>query len=79
LAHVCYETGGEAYFTSHSAMETITAFLDDIAEHLANQYLMTVVFDTAPESGFQDVYLRTKSAKLELMAPAKVWVGGDEH
>lgn len=36
LAHVCYETGGEAYFISHSAMETITPFPGDIAEHLAN-------------------------------------------
>lgn len=84
LAHVCYETGGEAYFISHSAMETITPFLDDIAEHLANQYLLTVVFDAMPEPGFRDVYLHTAVPGLELMAPAKVWVGdkgpgGEEH
>lgn len=79
LAHVCYETGGEAYFISHSAMETIAPFLDDIAEHLANQYLMTVVFDAAPEPGFRDVYLHTASPGLELMAPARVWVGERER
>jgi hypothetical protein len=48
LAHVCYETGGEAYFISHGAMKAITPFLDDIAEHLANQYLITVLFNAAP-------------------------------
>jgi len=79
LAHVCYETGGEAYFISHSAMETIAPFLDDIAEHLANQYLMTVVFDSAPEPGFREVYLHTASPALELMAPTKVWVGWRER
>jgi hypothetical protein len=47
LTHVCYETGGEAYFISHSAMKAITPFLDDIAEHLANQYLVTVLFNAA--------------------------------
>jgi hypothetical protein len=79
LAHVCYETGGEAYFISHSAMETVAPFLDDIAEHLANQYLLTVVFDSAPGPGFRDVYLHTASPSLELMAPARVWVGDRER
>jgi len=79
VAHVCYETGGEAYFISHSAMETIAPFLDDIAEHLANQYLMTVVFDSAREPGFREVYLHTASPALELMAPTKVWVGEQER
>jgi hypothetical protein len=74
LAHVSYETGGEAYFISHNATETITPFLDDIAEHLTNQYLVTVVFDSAAEPGFREVTLNPTSPKLELMAPAKVWV-----
>jgi hypothetical protein len=78
LSHVCYETGGEAYFVSHSAMETITPFLDDIYEHLANQYLVTVVFDGRPESGFRDLAFNA-APTLELMAPAKVWVGGAGH
>ncbi len=78
LSHLCYETGGEAYFVTHSAMETIVPFLDDIAEHLDNQYLMTVVFDPASGAGLRDLYLHPVSLNLELMAPAKVWVGGTE-
>ena len=46
LAQLCLETGGEAYFISRSAMEIITPFLDDIAGHLSNQYLITMLFDT---------------------------------
>lgn len=79
LSHVCYETGGEAYFVTHSAMETIVPFLEDIAEHLNNQYRMTVVFDSTPEPGLRDVYLRAFSPDLELMAPTKVWVGSPER
>jgi len=79
LSHICYETGGEAYFVTHSAMETIVPFLEDISEHLNNQYQMTVVFNSAPEPGLRDVYLHPVSAELELMAPTKVWVGGSER
>lgn len=79
LSHVCYETGGEAYFVTHSAMETIVPFLDDIAEHIDNQYLVTVVFDAAPEPGLRDLYLHPATPDLELMAPAKVWVGSPER
>lgn len=79
LSHVCYETGGEAYFVTHSAMETIVPFLDDIAEHLDNQYLVTVVFDAAAEPGLRDLYLHPVAPDVELMAPAKVWVGSPER
>jgi len=79
LSHVCYETGGEAYFVTHSAMETIVPFLDDIAEHLNNQYRMTVVFDSALGPGLRDVYLHPVYPDLELMAPTRVWVGSPER
>jgi hypothetical protein len=74
LSHVCYETGGEAYFIGHGPMETIASFLDDVAEHLTNQYVVTVSFDYAREAGFQQVYLNGAVPGMELMAPAKVWV-----
>ena len=35
LAHVCFETGGEAYFLGHNPVDSIQPFLEDIAEHLA--------------------------------------------
>lgn len=79
LSHICYETGGEAYFVTHSAMETIAPYLDDIAEHLDNQYAVTAVFDATALPGLRNLYLHPVSLNLELMAPAKVWVGGEER
>jgi hypothetical protein len=76
LAHVCFEAGGESYFISHGPAETITPYLDDTSEHLANQYLMTVVIDSRPVSGFQQLYLDSKTAGMQLMAPARFQVLG---
>jgi hypothetical protein len=74
LAHVCYETGGEAYFLSHNPMDTIEPFLADIAEHLAHQYLVKFRLSPVPESGFQRIYVIAGSVDRELMKPESVWV-----
>jgi hypothetical protein len=74
LAHVCYETGGEAYFMSHNPVESIGPFLDDIAEHLAHQYLVKFRLAPGPESGFHPIYVSAVSPSLELMVPSSVWI-----
>jgi hypothetical protein len=74
LAHVCFETGGEAYFMSHNPVDSIEPFLEDVAEHLAHQYVVKFRLSPGPESGFQAIYLSAGSPRLELMVPAGVWV-----
>ena len=74
LAHVCFETGGEAYFMSHNPVESIAPFLEDVAEHLAHQYVVKFRLSPGPESGFQAIYVSAASPRLELMVPAGVWV-----
>jgi hypothetical protein len=74
LAHVCYESGGEAYFLGHSPMESIEPFLTDITEHLAHQYLVRFRLPFGTEGGFQTVYVSTRSFDRELMKPEKIWV-----
>jgi hypothetical protein len=74
LAHVCYETGGEAYFMSHNPVDSIEPFLADVAEHLAHQYLVKFRLSPGPESSFQPIFFYSESPSLELMAPASVWV-----
>lgn len=69
LAHVCYETGGEAYFMSHSPMESLDPFLSDIAEHLAHQYFVKFRLSPGPESGFQTIHVKSLSLGLELKVP----------
>jgi len=74
LAHVCYETGGEAYFIGHSPAESIAPFLSDITEHLAHQYL--VKFRVAPrqDAAFQTIFVSSPSYDREFMKPESVWV-----
>jgi hypothetical protein len=74
LAHLCYESGGEAYFMSHDPVESIQPFLADVAEHLAHQYLVKFRISPRAESGFRPVYFSSASVTLELMAPSNVWV-----
>jgi len=77
LAHVANESGGEAYFLSFGPLPSLAPFLADIAEHLANQYLLE--FNANPPAGtgeLEEVDVRSKVPGFELMAPAKAWVPG---
>jgi hypothetical protein len=76
LAHVCYETGGEAYFQGHDALDTIEPYLTDIAEHLAHQYLVRFRMNANPDSGLRPVFVLSApgSRSPELMVPESVWV-----
>jgi hypothetical protein len=74
LAHVSYETGGEAYFMGHNPPNSIEPFLADITEHLANQYLVKFRLTGGPESGFQRIQITSGTRDQELMKPETVWV-----
>lgn len=75
LAHVAYETGGEAYFVYVGPLASLAPFLADIADHLANQYLLEFLVKPAVTPGaFQDITVKPKSHDLELMAPGRVWI-----
>jgi hypothetical protein len=73
LAHVCYETGGEAYLTGHDPMGSIRSYLDDIAEHLAHQYSVDLKLDRVPTNGFMALFATSESGP-ELMMPESLWV-----
>jgi hypothetical protein len=72
LAHVAYETGGEAYFIGHSPTATLEPFLADISEHLGNQYLVKFHLTSTTGSGLQMVHVIAGSPDQELMTPDKV-------
>lgn len=75
LAHVAFESGGEAYFLGLGPLPSLAPFLADIAEHLANQYLLEFrVNPTAAAGSLQDVTVKAKGRELDLMVPSKVWV-----
>lgn len=74
LAHVAYETGGEAYFTGPGPLQSLAPFLSDITDHIVNQYLVKFLAEPGEASGFQPITVKSKIPTEELMAPDKVWV-----
>jgi hypothetical protein len=77
LAHVSYESGGEAYFLGHTPLDSITPFLDDIAEHLDHQYLVKFRMAPGPTGEFRSIYANSPiSPDHTLMKPESIWVPG---
>jgi hypothetical protein len=78
LAHVADETGGEAYFLGFGPLPSLAPFLEDLADHLANQYLLEFIANPAEGPGeLQSVTVKSKITDLEVMVPDKVWVSGN--
>jgi hypothetical protein len=72
LSEVSQETGGQAYFQNFSDPVTISPFLSDFQDRLANQYLATIeVFN---EKGVQPVKLRTELPGLKIQGPTRIYV-----
>jgi len=77
LAHVALETGGEAYFLTFGPLRSFAPFLSDIADHLANQYLLEFLARPSETPGaLVDVTVKSKNPDVEVTASGKVWVAG---
>ncbi len=77
LAHVADETGGEAYFLGFGPLPSLGPFLGDLADHLANRYLVEFVASPAKGPGeLRQVRIKSKLPDFEIMAPDKVWIRG---
>jgi len=74
LGQLAYQTGGEGYLVARGPAETFEAILADIAEHLANQYLVKFRLTPNTGSGLQTVDVTAGSADRELMAQHEVQV-----
>jgi len=77
LAHVADETCGEAYFLGFGPLPSLGPFLADLADHLANRYLLEFLANPVEGPGvLQQVRIKSKLTDVEIMAPDKVWVRG---
>lgn len=74
LTKLSDETGGEAYYLSTSAPVTLKPYLDEIQEHLANQYLLTFAGSGGPKGRFQSVKLKTELKNVEFILPGAVFL-----
>jgi hypothetical protein len=72
LIDVSQETGGHAYFEGLTDPVSISQFLKDFEDRLANQYLVTI--EDATEKGVQPVKVRTELPGIKIEAPTHVYV-----
>jgi hypothetical protein len=74
LARIAEETGGEAYMLGFGPPISFAPYLEDIAERLAHQYRVTVLFKAAAKASFRDVRFTTEVPNAELVAASRVYV-----
>lgn len=74
LAHLAIETGGAAYFQGLGPSPSVSPFLANIADRLANQYLLQFVMNGKNSGTLQDISVTSKSPDSYLSVPWKVWV-----
>lgn len=76
LAHVADETGGEAYFMTFGPLPSLAPFLEDITEHLRNQYLLEFLVAPGELGALREITVKSNLPEVEVIAPYKVWVPG---
>jgi hypothetical protein len=72
LDQVCQETGGHAYFQGLTDPVSVSPFLNDFEDRLANQYQVTV--EVLNEKGVRPVKIHTDLPGLKLEGPTRVYV-----
>jgi hypothetical protein len=74
LDKLSQETGAESYFLGSGTPVTIKPYLDEIATHLSNQYLLTFAGSGGSKGKFQTVKVKTELPDVEFFAPAAVFL-----
>ncbi|HSR08301.1 MAG TPA: hypothetical protein VLM42_14200 [Bryobacteraceae bacterium] len=74
LAQLAEETGAEAYVMGFGPPVSFAPYLDDLAQHLSHQYLLTFLAKPEKKASFQPITLRTEVPYVELIAPHRVYV-----
>ncbi len=73
-SQLTHATGGEFYFMDFGSGPSITPYLEDLANRLDHQFLLTFLAKPQPKAGFRSVKVKTEVANAELIAPEKVYV-----
>jgi hypothetical protein len=70
LSRTAEESGAESYYLSTTEPVTFKPYLDELAMHLRNQYLLTFKGDGGPKGRFQNVKVATELPNVQfLQAP----------
>jgi hypothetical protein len=68
------DTGAESYFLGYGSPVSIKPYLDEIATHLSNQYLLTFAGSGGSKGKFQNVKVKTELPGVEFFAPSAVFL-----
>jgi hypothetical protein len=68
------DTGAESYFLGTGSPVSIKPYLDEIAGHLSNQYLLTFAGSGGSKGKFQSVKVKTELPDVEFFTPAAVYL-----
>jgi hypothetical protein len=68
------DTGAESFFLGGGAPVSIKPYLDEIATHLSNQYLLTFAGAGGAKGKFQSMKVKTELTDVEFLAPASVFL-----
>ena len=68
------DTGAESYFLGFGNPVTIKPYLDEIATHLSNQYLLTFSGSGGSKGKFQSLKVKTELPDVEFFAPQSVFL-----
>jgi hypothetical protein len=75
LAQVTDRTGGESYYIGFNGPPVAFApYLDDLAQRLSHQYLLTFLAKPPKKAGFVSVKLKTEVSNVDLVSADRVYV-----
>ncbi len=79
LSHLADETGGEGYYIGFTGPAVAFApYLDDEANRLTHQYLLTFMPQPQKKAGWQRVRVRTEVPHVDLVSAGKIYVSAGE-
>jgi hypothetical protein len=68
LGRLSEQTGAESYYLGHGAPVSLEPYLDEIAWHLSNQYLLRFTLPGGTKGKYQTVKVKTETSDVELFA-----------
>jgi hypothetical protein len=74
LSQLTEKTGAESYFQGFSTPISFAPFLDEFADRLGHQYLLTFLIKPEKKPSYQHVKLETEVPNAELVGPDQVYV-----
>ncbi len=74
LDKVAQDTGAESFYLPYEPPVTIMPYLDELAAHLSNQYLLTFAGPGGPKGKFERMKVKTELPSVEFFTPAAVFL-----